>query len=66
MADISNPTKSRFPKLDGAWTTIALLILGTAIFVPSDLGDIVQSAVGNILHTGRNIAALNVIQMRVK
>ena len=56
MADISNPTKSRFPKLDGAWTTIAILILGTAILVPSDLGDIVESAIGNILHTGIFIA----------
>ncbi len=56
MADISTPPKKRFPKIEGAWIVSALLILGTAIFVPNDLRSILDSAAGNILHTSMFIA----------
>ncbi|MEM7243180.1 MAG: permease [Pseudomonadota bacterium] len=56
MADISSPPKRRFPKIDGAWAASIILLIGAALLVPTDFTTILNSAVGNILHTGIFIA----------
>ena len=56
MAEISSPPKRKFPKIEGAWIASIILLIGVVIFVPSDFTTILDSAVGNILHTGIFIA----------
>ncbi|MEO1563190.1 MAG: permease [Pseudomonadota bacterium] len=55
MAELSSSqfsVKSLWARMDGAWTVLALLVAGLAIFVPQDWIMLMQDALGNLAHTG--------------
>ena len=46
----------QLPKLDSAWWASIIVVLATAIIVPSDLLPVLGNTAGNLLHTGVFIA----------
>ncbi|KAB7613826.1 permease [Amylibacter sp. SFDW26] len=55
MADTSSsplPKKYSLRNLDGAWTAIVVALVAVAVFVPNDLGYVVQFTIKNLGYTG--------------
>ncbi|MEL6236067.1 MAG: permease [Pseudomonadota bacterium] len=51
LAPVLSPLRGLWRRLDGAWTVLALLIIGAAVLVPADLPTRLGEAAGFLLNT---------------